>query len=355
MKFQDLSAILKNKRLETTISQEELAQKFKIPLRSIIAIEEGQLHELPHETYIRTFVKEYAKNVGLDLDEVRAMLDTVEEFETKTPPPKSMEAIHAESEPKGAKSKGVRLAVPLLLLALIGTTAYFYYSNGKLNLESIFSISWFSSDSSEESSEAPKDTSIKQKDDTKQKKENSELANKQQNNTQVNTDETAHQMITAETAPSETATDQALMAQNTNTTPSSDTENKNTTANSNADTTTNQTNATKNQEAEAIRAFDTFIAQTPEASLVDWTDFDKNGNLSKQAIIYVKQDCWMQVIIDGKDGHFTLRAGNQRKFDFNKSLQFKIGNASAVTLFHGYNLVNVGDSSVLRVVTLKAS
>lgn len=347
MQFKELSAILKQKRIEQSITQEELAQKLKIPLRGIIALEEGGLDELPHETYIRTFTKEYAKLVGLDVDNVRAMLNTIEEFEAQAEPPKSMEAIHAESEPKGAKSKGVRIAVPLLLLALLGTTAYFYYSNGKLNLPSVFSMSFFSASSSSENTKNT--TSNNDKVSEQKKQEEKKLTNDISDQNKKNSTNTS-----LETLPENTESINQEASQ------SSDTQQLEANQNTASITTEkNKENETKKEDstlknAQAEHNFETFVAKTPEASLIDWSDFNKNGDLSKQAIIYVNQDCWMQVIVDGKDGHFTLRAKNQRKFDFNKSLQFKIGNASAVTLFHGYDLVDVGDSSVLRIVTLNA-
>lgn len=57
---------LKEIREEKEISLEEVAEKTKIPLRFLKAIENGRWEELPEEVYLRGFIKTYAEVLGLD-------------------------------------------------------------------------------------------------------------------------------------------------------------------------------------------------------------------------------------------------------------------------------------------------
>ncbi len=57
---------LKEIREEKGISLEEVAEKTKIPLRFLQAIENGRWEELPEEVYLRGFIKTYAEVLGLD-------------------------------------------------------------------------------------------------------------------------------------------------------------------------------------------------------------------------------------------------------------------------------------------------
>lgn len=56
---------------------ENLASRFKLSVRMLQAIEEGRLGNLPHAVYARSFVRSYAKAVGLSVEEIDLALEDV--------------------------------------------------------------------------------------------------------------------------------------------------------------------------------------------------------------------------------------------------------------------------------------
>lgn len=73
---------LRAARIEKGLTIDDLQQSTKIQKRYLIAIEEGQLNQLPGEFYERAFMKQYAEAVGLDSRELLG--DTVIEVPQET-------------------------------------------------------------------------------------------------------------------------------------------------------------------------------------------------------------------------------------------------------------------------------
>ncbi len=61
---------LRQQREFRSISLEEIAETTMISLRFLQAIENGDFHSLPHPTFVKGFLRAYAKHIGLDGDEV---------------------------------------------------------------------------------------------------------------------------------------------------------------------------------------------------------------------------------------------------------------------------------------------
>ena len=108
----------------------------------------------------------------------------------------------------------------------------------------------------------------------------------------------------------------------------------------------------KKEETQPVD-LESFLKEYPAAQVIDWKNVAEPQKGEQQAVMYAKQDCWMQYNQDGKSGHFILKRGEQRVFNFKQSLYFKIANGSAITLFHNKKPVAVGDSSKVREVNLK--
>lgn len=360
MFFKEIGLLLKNKREEIGITHENVANKLKIPVRSIIAIENGSLEDLPHEVYVRTFLKGYAHFLGFSSDEIQTVFTNIDDFATHVETPKSLEVKRAEAQPDESKPKNVRFIVQLLLVALLGAGAYFYYThNGRsatFNFTSLFSL--FKSDrpseiivvpdSSDEDVWTPNDTDIKP---IEKNKNTEDVILDSTSATKVNEtieDDDVKQVSSSKT-PSEEALLESGVARN------SESDKKNITLVNAADSNIKQVEAfALDIDSFAEEDFETFIANTPEAFVIDWNTLSDVKSGQQQAVIYVTQDCWMHVTVDGKAEHFTVRKGNQKELLFKDTLQLKLGNASAVTLFHNRKLVTVGDSSALRTINLKA-
>ncbi len=84
--MKELGAILLEARAERGLSLEDLSERTRIRVDYLKAVEEGNPEKVPGEVYFRAFVRSYAREVGLDPDEViaqyeirRMPLETAEE------------------------------------------------------------------------------------------------------------------------------------------------------------------------------------------------------------------------------------------------------------------------------------
>jgi cytoskeleton protein RodZ len=62
--------MLKKERESQEISLNEISMATKVSVRMLSAVEEGNLNELPAKTYLRGYVKSYATQLKMDVDEV---------------------------------------------------------------------------------------------------------------------------------------------------------------------------------------------------------------------------------------------------------------------------------------------
>src|ERR1044072_5808609 len=66
---------LRRERLRTGLDLERIAQDTKISVRTLELIEEDQFEKLPGGGFARSFVRQYARSIGLDEDEILGELD----------------------------------------------------------------------------------------------------------------------------------------------------------------------------------------------------------------------------------------------------------------------------------------
>lgn len=364
MFFKEIGLLLKNKREEMGISHETVANKLKIPLKSIIAIENGSLTELPHEVYVRTFLKGYARLLEFSHEEIQTVFSNIEDFLTLKEQPKAINVTSVETQPDGSKSKSIRFIVQLLLVALLGAGAYFYYvHNGRsetFNLNSLLSV--FKTDESNEVivNKTPESENVQDKKDQDESVLDLSVTDKEQVKNDINPEEKVlDNIIASEINEVVNAVDLNKISfkksELENIGNELNTKIKNVAVSEVVNLDLMQVD-TPGVEMDSFEMddFETFIANTPEAFVIDWNALSDIKPGQQQAVIYVIQDCWMHVTVDGQARHFTLRKGNQREILFEDTLQLKLGNASAVTLFHNRKLVKIGDSTQLRTINLKA-
>jgi cytoskeleton protein RodZ len=90
----DIGAVLREAREQRGISVEELSRRTKIGVSTLHALESGQTDRLPGGIFVRGFLRAYAREVGLDSEDiVRRYLAQVE------PPPDAAPAVTADTPP----------------------------------------------------------------------------------------------------------------------------------------------------------------------------------------------------------------------------------------------------------------
>ncbi|MFN4237122.1 MAG: helix-turn-helix domain-containing protein [Vogesella sp.] len=111
---QEIGQQLRDARLAKDLSLHDVADRLKLSLRQLEAIEAGQLEQLPGATFVRGFVRNYARFLTLDSAPLIALLDQVY-------PPQRVERIEPAAVVP-AESNGITpwlLLLPVLLGLLV--------------------------------------------------------------------------------------------------------------------------------------------------------------------------------------------------------------------------------------------
>ena len=104
-----------------------VAQQLKLAPRQISALEEGDFAKLPGRTFVRGFVRNYARLLRLDADAVLAALPegaalAAHEHPSLAPTPRPMGELPADNP---ARHSAARWAIPLVLVAVVTVAAVY--------------------------------------------------------------------------------------------------------------------------------------------------------------------------------------------------------------------------------------
>lgn len=75
MNLQELGSLLKQERERRGLSVRDVMDATKISRRNLNALEDGEVKLLPHPVYLKGYVRNYARLVGLDADPLGALVD----------------------------------------------------------------------------------------------------------------------------------------------------------------------------------------------------------------------------------------------------------------------------------------
>src|SRR6185436_16735320 len=119
-------------REDAGLTLDAVAQQLKLAPRQVRAIEEDDFAGLPGRTFVRGFVRNYARLLHLDADAVLASLPGASTPSLDSP------ALHQTAPTIGelpaserGKSSWTRWAIPLTLVAIIAAAAVYEFSRGR--------------------------------------------------------------------------------------------------------------------------------------------------------------------------------------------------------------------------------
>jgi cytoskeleton protein RodZ len=123
-------ALLRAGREAAGLSVAAVAQQLKLAPRQIAALEDGDFTKLPGRTFVRGFMRNYARLLRLDSDAVLAALPESAaapslEHPSLAPTPRPMGELPAEVH---AKPNPARWAIPLALVAVVTVAAVYEIS-----------------------------------------------------------------------------------------------------------------------------------------------------------------------------------------------------------------------------------
>lgn len=90
-----IGKLLTQKREQQNISLKEVAEKTKININILRSLEADDLDKLPNKTYVKGFVQNYAKTVGLNIDEAAQILQ--ETYQAQNPEEEIITTEHEEA------------------------------------------------------------------------------------------------------------------------------------------------------------------------------------------------------------------------------------------------------------------
>jgi cytoskeleton protein RodZ len=125
-------ALLRQAREAAGMSLDAAAGQLKLAPRQVRAIEDGDFAQLPGRTFVRGFVRNYARLVGLDPDTVLAALPAA-----AAAPALEAPALHETAPTMGelpsserTRPGWTRWAIPLTLVAIVAAAAVYEFMRG---------------------------------------------------------------------------------------------------------------------------------------------------------------------------------------------------------------------------------
>ena len=141
--MKDIGLKLKEKREENGVSIEEVAEDLKMRPSQIISLEEGKKEDFKDVLFLKYFIRDYAKYLGLDYEE---MVDEFNEFLfdfTSKIPVEEIEKAKLNNVNKkeiispytseASNKKGLKIVLVIVLVLVLLVVGYFVMSNIKGN------------------------------------------------------------------------------------------------------------------------------------------------------------------------------------------------------------------------------
>lgn len=125
MIFEDLGPVLRAEREKKGLSIDDVALHLKISGRVIRALEDGDEDGLPHNVYVRGFVRAYSLFLGFNDEELSAALEAVE-FEEHNPAP---QAVYTPINESPLSRKKIASFIVALGIVAVGAYTYVEYAN----------------------------------------------------------------------------------------------------------------------------------------------------------------------------------------------------------------------------------
>jgi transcriptional regulator with XRE-family HTH domain len=122
----DLGTELRTARERAGFSLPELAARTRIPLKSLRALEENDFEKVPPGVFIRSFIRTYAREVGVDpataITEYRAMAEPIDDASLAPLDDQTVDELQSDVPPDVTESRpgwGYALIAAALVIALL--------------------------------------------------------------------------------------------------------------------------------------------------------------------------------------------------------------------------------------------
>ncbi|MGH8662067.1 MAG: helix-turn-helix domain-containing protein, partial [Burkholderiales bacterium] len=117
---------LSEARQAQNLTTADVARRLKLSVWQIEALESGQYHQLPGPMFVRGFIRNYARLLGLDPEELANAVSSL--LPQPAPPPDNPPSRDIPF-PRGGRRRWPRFAVPAAALVALLAVYEFYFSD----------------------------------------------------------------------------------------------------------------------------------------------------------------------------------------------------------------------------------
>lgn len=121
----ELGALLQKERELRGLSREDVSRTIKVAIRTLKALESGELEELPHLVYTKGFVKSYARIVKLNPEELGAAVDAI--YLEAYGEPEDPEPVYNARNVQSSSSGWLWIVLIVLLLGLAAGGGWYFF------------------------------------------------------------------------------------------------------------------------------------------------------------------------------------------------------------------------------------
>ncbi|MFV0349904.1 MAG: RodZ domain-containing protein [Halodesulfovibrio sp.] len=121
----ELGALLQKERELRGLSREDVSRTIKVAIRTLKALESGELEELPHLVYTKGFVKSYARIVGLNPEELGLAVDAI--YLEAYGEPEDPEPVYTPRNVQSSSSGWVWIVLIVLLIGLAAGGGWYFF------------------------------------------------------------------------------------------------------------------------------------------------------------------------------------------------------------------------------------
>ena len=129
MDLKELGSLLKDERERQGLTIEQIMEITKVSRVNITAIESGDRDEFPHEVYAKGFIKNYAKSLGLDSEEIGKNFSQIMASGITESPREKEELSQHDYSAAPKKGSGGIIFLVLILVAIVGGLVYYLHDN----------------------------------------------------------------------------------------------------------------------------------------------------------------------------------------------------------------------------------
>ncbi len=153
----ELGALLRKERELRGLSHEDVSRRIKVAIRTLVALEEGDVEELPHPVYTKGFIKSYARIVGLDPEEMGQAVTEI--FAEEMEDLEDAEPVYVN---RGVQPSRVQWPLILFILLVLGLAAgggwYFFFKKPASSLTTLSAMKFEDNASAQRAAAPPEET-----------------------------------------------------------------------------------------------------------------------------------------------------------------------------------------------------